>query len=92
MVIVGFFRDQLLLIYRSDYMKIQSREELIYDLIFSEDTDYVIDIGGMISDVHKYDEFIDEIKEVLKKSKVFVVNSSVIVDMKTATWKLKVKK
>ena len=45
------------------------KEDLIYDLIFSEQLDYVIDVGEYITDIYKYDEFVDEIKQILKKSK-----------------------
>jgi hypothetical protein len=69
-----------------------SKEDLIYDLIFSEKNDYIIDVGEYIKDIYKYDEFIDEIKDILKKSKVTLVNNSIDVDSKTVTWKLKVKK
>lgn len=69
-----------------------SKEDLIYDLIFSERSDYTIDVGEYIKDIYKYDEFIDEIKDILKKSKVTIVNNSIDVDSKTVTWKLKVNK
>ena len=68
------------------------KEDLIYDLIFSEQLDYVIDVGEYITDIYKYDEFVDEIKQILKKSKVSLVTNSIDVDSKTVTWKLKVKK
>jgi NADPH:quinone reductase-like Zn-dependent oxidoreductase len=69
-----------------------SKDDLIYDLIFSEKKEYVIDIGQYIKDIYKYDEFVDEVKDILKKSKVTIVNNSIDVDSKTVTWKLKVKK
>jgi hypothetical protein len=69
-----------------------SKDDLIYDLIFSEKKEYVIDIGQYIKDIYKYDEFVDEIKDIMKKSKVTIVNNSIDVDSKTVTWKLKVKK
>lgn len=69
-----------------------SKEELIYKLIFGEESEFTIDVGDFVKDIYKYDEFIDEIKEVLRKSKVSVINNSIDVDSKTVTWKLKVKK
>ena len=69
----------------------KDKESLIYDLIFSENVDYSIDVAEYV-DVYNHDEFIGEIKKVLKKSKVTVVHSSIEVDSKTVTWKLKVKK
>lgn len=67
-------------------------DELIYSLIFSEVTDYNINIANYVDDIYQYDYFIDDIKIILKKSKVKVVKSIVEVDSKTAIWKLKVKK
>ena len=68
------------------------KEPLIYDLIFSESSEYVINIGEYITDIYKYDDFIDEVKQILRKSKVSIVNNSIDVDSKTVIWKLKVKK
>lgn len=70
----------------------KSKDDLIYDLIFSEDEDFIIDVGAYIKDIYKYDEFIDEIKEILRKSKVTIVTNSIDVDSKTVIWKLKVRK
>jgi len=69
-----------------------SKDELVYDLIFSENINYTIDIGTYITDIYKYDEFIDDIRKILYKSKVVIVNNTVDVDSKTVIWKLKVKK
>jgi len=63
---------------------------LIYDLIFSEMINYEIDISDYIEDIYKYDDFVADIKKVLKKSKVKIVKSDVLIDVKTAIWKLKV--
>jgi hypothetical protein len=71
---------------------IVNRDELIYDLIFSEKLDYAIDISEYIEDIYQYDDFVDDIKNILKKSKVKIVKSVVYVDSKTAIWQLKVKK
>ena len=70
----------------------EKREELIYNLIFSEKISYLIDLGEYVDDIYRYEEFVAEIKRVLKKSKVNIVKSSVLVDSKTAIWELKVKK
>jgi predicted aldo/keto reductase-like oxidoreductase len=70
----------------------KSKEDLIYDLIFSDTIEYKIDISEYIEDVYKYDRFIEEIKNVLKKSKVSVVKEKVDLDTKSAIWNLKVKK
>jgi len=71
---------------------VKNKDDLIYDLIFSEKMIYEIDISEYIEDIYKYEEFVSDIKKVLKKSKVKVVKSDVLIDIKTAVWKLKVDK
>ena len=68
----------------------KNKEDLIYDLIFSEKEEYKIDISNYIEDIYQYDEFVSEIKKVLKKSKVKIIKSEVKTDPKTAIWELKV--
>jgi hypothetical protein len=70
----------------------KNKDDLVYDLIFSDSENFIIDISQYIKDIYQYDEFIDEIKQILQKSKVTVVTQSVDVDSITVTWKLKVKK
>jgi len=70
----------------------KNKNDLVYDLIFSEKNQFTIDIGDYISDIYKYDEFIDEIKQILFKSKVTIASNSIDVNSKTVMWKLKVKK
>ncbi len=70
----------------------KNKDELIYDLIFSDKIDYVIDMGDYIDDIYRYDEFIAEIKKILKKSKVRIIKNDVKLDSKTAIWELKVNK
>lgn len=67
-------------------------DDLIYDLIFSDETYYLIDISNYIKDIYQYDTFISSIREVLKKSKVRIIKSDVKLDSKTVIWELKVKK
>lgn len=67
-------------------------DDLIYDLIFSDETYYLIDISNYIKDIYQYDNFISNIREVLKKSKVKIIKSDVKLDNKTVIWELKVKK
>ena len=70
----------------------KEKDELIYDLIFSENWNYSIDISDYIKNIYEYESFVDEIKEILKKSKVKIMKSALVVDSKTAIWELKVKK
>lgn len=74
------------------FSEVKDKEELIYDLIFSEKLDYKINIADYSDDIYQYDEFIEDMKIILKKSKVKIVKSVVVVDSKTAIWQLKVKK
>jgi hypothetical protein len=71
---------------------VKKTDDLIYDLIFSDETYYLIDISNYIKDIYQYDTFISSIREVLKKSKVRIVKSDVKLDSKTVIWELKVKK
>ena len=68
------------------------RDKLLYDLIFSDKTDFAIDISDYIDNVYEHKEFIYEMKRILKKSKVKIVESNTFIDSKTATWKIKISK
>ena len=67
-------------------------DDLIYDLIFSDETYYLIDISNYIKDIYQYQSFINDLRDVLKKSKVKIIKSDVKLDSKTVIWELKVKK
>jgi len=71
---------------------LRDKDELIYDLIFSDNVEYEIHIDQYIEDIYKYDYFIDDIKDVLYKSKVKIMVTSVIVDIDSVVWNLKIKK
>lgn len=68
------------------------KEKLIYDLIFSENNSYEIEVSDYIEDIYKYDHFIDDVKDILKKSKVKIIREKVIINTNSIVWKLKVKK
>lgn len=70
----------------------KDKDKLIYDLIFGDNFDFKIDISNYKSDIYEYEYFIDDIKEILKKSKVKIIDSKVTVNSKTAIWELKLKK
>ena len=70
----------------------KDKEELIYDLIFSENLDYQINISEYIEDIYKYDRFIEDIKDVLRKSKVSVIKETIDLEKSDVYWNLKVKK
>jgi hypothetical protein len=70
----------------------KDKEELIYDLIFSENIEYQINISEYIEDIYKYDRFIEDIKNVLRKSKVSVIKETIDLEKSDIYWNLKVKK
>lgn len=70
----------------------KSEDDLIYDLIFSEKESFKIDISEYILDIYQYDDFINKIKKILKKSKVKIIVSDSLISSKTVIWNLKVKK
>ena len=70
----------------------QSKDDLIYVLIFGEEEEFKIDVSKFIDDIYQYDEFMIDIKLVLNRSKVGIIKSQISLDSKTAIWHLKVKK
>jgi hypothetical protein len=70
----------------------KNTEELIYDLIFSENLDYNINVAEYIEDIYKYDKFIEDIKNVLRKSRVSVISEKIDLATEKVIWNLKVKK
>ena len=70
----------------------KNEDDLIYDLIFSEKENFKIDISEYLSDIYQYEDFIERIKSILKKSKVKILISETLMSSKTVIWELKVKK
>jgi hypothetical protein len=69
-----------------------NKDDLVYELIFSNKENFTINIGDYIIDIYKYDEFINEIKKILHKSKVAITSNSIDVNSKSVIWDLKVKR
>ena len=69
-----------------------NKDDLLYLLIFSEQEEFKIDISDYIENIYDHKDFLSEIRGILKKSKVTITNSDLILDSKTATWKIKVKR
>jgi hypothetical protein len=69
-----------------------SLDELLYDLIFSEQDSFKIDISNYIDDIYEYKKFISNVKKILRKSKVNIIDDSIDMDSKTVIWEIKVKK
>lgn len=70
----------------------KDRDDLIYDLIFSEQNDFDINVSEYIDNIYKYESFIKEIKDVLKKSKVSIIKEGIDLSPTNVIWFLKVKK
>ncbi len=75
-----------------NFLELKNRDELIYDLIFSDTLEYEIHIEEYISDIYKYDRFIDDTKDILKKSKVGILKEKITVETDSVIWKIKVSK
>jgi hypothetical protein len=70
----------------------EQKDDLVYNLIFSNQNDFSILVTDYIKDIYKYDDFILEIKEILRKSKVPIVKETIEVTYEYVKWNLKVKK
>jgi hypothetical protein len=70
----------------------KKKDELIYELIFGEKNEFNIDIAEYLVDIYEYEDFISDLKNILKKSKVKIIKSDIRLDSKTVIWVLKVKK
>jgi hypothetical protein len=70
----------------------EQKDDLVYNLIFSKQVDFSIIVTDYIKDIYKYDDFILEIKKILKKSKVPIVKETIEVTYDYVKWNLKVNK
>lgn len=68
------------------------KSELISNLIFSEQEDFLINTSEYIDEPYKYDRFISETKDILVKSSVKILSERVSLVKEGAIWKLKVKR
>jgi len=68
------------------------KEDLIYQLIFSEEESFEIKVSEYTQDIYKYDRFINEIKDILKKSKVVISKEKVDLEEDCVLWSLSVKR
>jgi hypothetical protein len=68
------------------------KSELISNLIFSEQEDFLINTSEYIDEPYKYDRFIMETKDILSKSSVRILKERVNLVKEGAIWILKVKR
>ena len=69
-----------------------SKNELIYDLIFSNLDNHEINIAEYLDSrfIYKYDRFINEIKSILSESKVIITKEQLRIESITQIiWKIK---
>jgi hypothetical protein len=77
---------------KKNFVVVKKTDDLIYDLIFSNNTYYLIDVSEYIKDIYQYEDFILKLREIMKKSKVHIIKNEVLIDSKTVIWELKVRK
>jgi hypothetical protein len=70
----------------------EEQRRLVYELIFSEQEEYLIHINEYCSDMSKFESFIDEMAIILNKSGIKIVRDSISVDNKTVHWELILRK
>jgi hypothetical protein len=70
----------------------EQKDDLVYNLIFSNQIDFSILVTDYIKDIYKYDDFIIEMKEILRKSKVPIIKETIEVTFDYVRWYVKVKK
>ncbi len=80
------------LIYTKKTKVVSTKDELIFDLIFSEKSEFKIDLGDYVDDIYQYEDFVYEIRDVLRRAKVTIAKSSIKIDSSTARWEMKIKK
>lgn len=70
----------------------EQKDDLVYNLIFSDQLDFSILVTDYIKDIYKYDDFIIEMKTILRKSKVPIIKETIEVTFDYVRWNVKVKK
>jgi hypothetical protein len=70
----------------------KNKDELIHKLIFSDENQFVLDIGDYTEDIYNYENFIDGIKDILRKSKVSIIKTDITVNSTGVIWKIKIRK
>lgn len=71
---------------------LKDKDDLIYDLLFSDNIEYTIYINDYIEDIYRYDRFILDMKKILKKSMVFIIKEKLKNTPDKVIWKIKVKR
>ena len=70
----------------------KNKEDLIYDLIFSSNNEFEINISEYLIDVYKYQIFVTEILDILRRSKVMIIEDEIDLGGEKITWFLKLRK
>lgn len=70
----------------------KNKDDLLYDLIFGQKEEYEINLSDYLEELYKYDRFVDEVKSILKKSKVSIIKERLDLSENGPIWILKVKK
>tara|TARA_R110000772_G_scaffold55_8_gene347 strand:+ start:7452 stop:7670 length:219 start_codon:yes stop_codon:yes gene_type:complete len=67
-------------------------QEIIYDLLYSEEERLTFDITGMASHIEDYSELIDGIVDKVIRGDVSVIEDSLIINSDKVYWELKIKR
>lgn len=72
---------------------VKNMDDLIFELIFSDETIHKIDISEYLKDeLYTYKTFIKNIKNILRISKVTMVDERISVDIDAIIWEFRTKK
>lgn len=67
-------------------------DKLLYELIYSDNCEFTIDLSEYIDDIYDYESFLKDIRKILRRAKVKILNNDIKLDSRTVIWKLKVSK
>lgn len=70
---------------------IKQKEKLIYDILFSDETLFEIDLQ-IYCDINKRSDFREEIRIVIKKGNLSIIDDRIIHTDDKVIWKLEIKK
>lgn len=71
-------------------MKMNSREQLIYELLFGEKQDFSINVSSYVDSERDTNDFMHEMRYVLQRGGVKIVSDYTTREANSKIWKLKV--
>lgn len=68
-------------------------QEIIYDLLYSDDLDMSFDVTDMCENIEEYNDLIDSIVSKVNRGGVYVIQDSIsVINIDHIYWKVKVKR